>query len=682
MPTWRDRFRDIYDAMPWRNRVATNEQIITADGPLPKDRPPDYQWDAPLNGRVTPRTDLTRGPAPPNLATREARPRQPLIDGREFGSSGTENFGGYIRKEDFNPDLDDFRQAVVIYDKMKRGDAQIRSMLSVLKLPLRGATWAALPPEAGDPVDEAIAQFVNACLFEDDAMEFSWDFTLRHILLQLEYGFSVLEKVWRVDEDGHYRFLRLAPRLAKTILMWHVDRHGRLRAVVQWAPVPTSTESGGNRSRLTGMTAATPSGQTAPTLPIRYMTTVAYQELTIPAEYCAVFTMDREGDNYEGIPVLRNIYRNWFYKDQAYHLEGVRLDRWGVGIPVAQLQEGHTLSQTDINNLVEVLKKVRANERAFLIAPPNVSYELMPKSGGHSAGSGAMEWINHHDAQIARNVLAGFLTMGQDPHGTLGFGSRLTDMFVSSLNGVAQGIAGDLKHQVVRQLCDLNFDMTKRKYPRITCRDLEQVDMKNLVESLAVLAQTYIQPDDDTEKLLRRMLQLPPLKHEMTREAKQKAPAGTNAEAAAQPGQSGQPGAPGGAEGGAAAVAAVQQGPDTPGAAPAPVPHPRWRNDPNLSDQPESEYDLRTDAVGRYRGLTDRLDALDDRIDQIHPVQVTVHPADIHVDAPDIHVDAPHVETHLTLPKATGTKVIEHDTDPSSPTYGSIKSVKDIDGEN
>jgi hypothetical protein len=499
-PPW----QNLLDILPWRRaRSSALAPVSTTD--ILRANYPDY--DLSLKSEPLP---IVPGPR-----------ARPVTTGQEFGTSGTENFGGYIRREDYNPELDNFVTAVRIYDKMRKGDAQIKAMMSVLKLPLRGATWTCLPAEGGDGVDEAIAEFINSCVFEDDAMEFSWDFTLRHILLQLDAGFSVLEKIWKVDEVGAYRLLRLAPRLPKTIRQWHVNRNGRLQAVVQYAPVPISTSypetmpvRGGVRELPGGVIDAG-----AAVSPVRYTTTVSFQYLTIPAEYLAVFTLEREGDNFEGVSILRSIYRNWFYKDQAYHAEGVRINRFGVGTPVAELEENHNLNQGELDALKDTLEHLKSNESSFLIAPPHVKYDLLPKTGSQTAGTGAEQWINHHDQQIARNVLAGFLTLGNDPHGTLGFGSRLTDMFISSLNGIAAGICADLKHQVVRPLCDLNFDMTKRKYPRVTCRDLEQVDLGNLVETLAVLANTWVKPDDDTERLLRKLLQLPPLAHTDTRNA-------------------------------------------------------------------------------------------------------------------------------------------------------------------
>jgi len=437
------------------------------------------------------------------------------VAAQEHGVSGTENYGGYIRREDYNPDFDDWQKAVAQYDKMRRTDANVRAMLQVIKLPLRGATWQ-VNAASSDPVDKQIAEFCNGALFEDDSMDDSWDYTLRHILMQLEFGVSVLEKIWKVDEQGFYRFKRLAPRLPKTLREWHVNREGKLEHIVQYAPVPYAARDsrGNNRAAI-------------------YGGSVSYQYLTIPAEYCAVFVLDREGDNYHGMSLLRNIYRNWFFKDEAYRIMGVGLDRWGVGIPIIALEEGNTLSTGDLGLIREILRSVRANEKSYMVTPEHTAFRIEGgNSGQGTAGQFGISWIEHNDSQMARNVLAMFLASGQNnqvgTHVGSGYGSRITDMFISSLDGIANGINGDLKNSVIKPLCDFNFDMSRRKYPDPVCLDLEQLDLTALVSVLAQLQGTLITPQDDDEAVLRKMLGLPPLAPTRSREAK--------SEKAAQPG--------------------------------------------------------------------------------------------------------------------------------------------------
>jgi hypothetical protein len=85
------------------------------------------------------------------------------------------------------------------------------------------------------------------------------------------------------------------------------------------------------------------------------------------------------------------------------------------------------------------------------------------------------------------------------------------------LHGIASGIAGDLKKSVIKELCDLNFDMTGRQYPSIQVRDLESVDLERMSGVLLKAVGTVITPDDDLESALRKALKLPPLPQELTR---------------------------------------------------------------------------------------------------------------------------------------------------------------------
>jgi hypothetical protein len=431
----------------------------------------------------------------------------------ESGVTGTENFGGTIKHDDPNPDWSNFQTALAKCDQMRRMDAQIRAVLQVIKLPLLSAKWQAVKADDGDDTDQQIADFVNKALFDDDSMSDSWDFTMRHILLMLDYGFSVLETVWRVDDEGYYRPARLAPRLPRTIRYWYTTRDGKLIGIVQYASVNDTTQE--EVDKLGGAGHA----MMAPALGRSH-----FQYLVIPADYAVVFSHEREGDNYEGTSILRSVWRNYFFKDLIYRLEAIRMERWGVGMPVAQIQENKSLTEGERLALIEILKKIRANEKAYAIMTDKVKLSILPEGSSSSGGSsGAPEMVSHHDQQIAMNVLATFLTMGNQPHGTKGFGSRLTDLFTSNLRGIANGVGSELKRQVVRRMCDLNFNMDGRQYPSVEVKDLDLSHLDSLIEALAQLTGTFLTPDDDTEAMLRKILQLPPLDPAFSRKARMQA---------------------------------------------------------------------------------------------------------------------------------------------------------------
>jgi hypothetical protein len=458
-------------------------------------------WQSFVPSRWQQRTDL-RASLPGLKPIERPDPSKP-----ERGVSGTMVMGGSIVGEEYNRELQG-KAGIAMYDKMRRSDAQVRATLQVMKLPLLGATWAATPPEDGDEVDQQIADFVNLNIFDDDGMVDSWQSTLRHILMQLDFGHAVFEIKWRVDADGFYLIERMAPRLQKTIHAWHLDRDGKIVRIWQYASVTQAPSAAALAMESMGRSPQPP--------------TTTFEYIPIPGDALAVFVFDKEGDNYEGTSMLRSSYRNFFYKDLIYHLDGVRLDRYGVGIPVAKLEPDHGLSDNDIDDVEQVLKDLRSNERVYLIEPPGLGYRIMTPEGGGGVAAESGGLIDHHDMMISRNVLAGFLTVNKDSTG-LGSGAStnaLADMFINSLYGIAAGISADLKH-VVRKLCDLNFDMTNRQYPTVVVRDLEENDVQGMTGVLLQAVGTLITPDDDLEAMLRKALKLPPLPPELTRKSKE-----------------------------------------------------------------------------------------------------------------------------------------------------------------
>jgi hypothetical protein len=185
-----------------------------------------------------------------------------------------------------------------------------------------------------------------------------------------------------------------------------------------------------------------------------------------------------------------------------------------------ELEEGNNLTTSDKQKLSKILQDVRSNEKSYMVTPEHTKFRIAPDGNGQGTSADfGIKWIEHNDSQITRNVLAGFLTMGHDQKGTLGFGSRLTDMFISSLAGVARGISSDLKQYCIKPLCDFNFDMTRRKYPKPECVDLEQVDLQALIQVLAQLTGTVITPQDSDEALLRKIIGMPPLDAHLNRKA-------------------------------------------------------------------------------------------------------------------------------------------------------------------
>jgi hypothetical protein len=415
------------------------------------------------------------------FAQAKAQLTRPTPGGAEIGSSGTPRSGNILGTEEYNRDLAG-KNAIKSYDRMRRSDGQTKAVLQMLKLPLLGADWSIIPQEGGDQTDQEIANFCHAVIVDDDGMQDPWQFVLRHILLMLDFGFSVFEKVWDVGPDNKLVYWRLAPRLPQSIERWEVDdATGALVTVVQ---------------------RAVKNGQE--------------QELAIPAEDTAVFVHEQEGDNYNGISVLRPGYKHWFYKDKLYTIDAIGHERLSAGIPMAEADETADITEPMIDDVEKVLEGIRAHQRAYIIGMPGWKFKLLQTTASNES---LMKSVEHHDVMIARSILAPFMNVGQAPNGTLSSTISLVDVFFNALQGVANEVASYAKRQLIKPLCDFNFPMEGRKYPSLVAKNIRKIDPLVLAQTLSqIIGAGVLTTDDGIENAFRLVMGYPPLDPRLSRE--------------------------------------------------------------------------------------------------------------------------------------------------------------------
>jgi phage gp29-like protein len=395
---------------------------------------------------------------------------------KEHGASGTDNYAGEVEQSDYNPKWR-VENALELCEQMRKSDGSVRSVLQAVKLPLLRATWKVVPgqEDGGDDQDKERAKKIHRFLIGGDKQHEGWFHILRHSLMFLDFGFSVHEIVWNIDRDGFYYPERLAPRLPKTIKKFQINPNGTLRAVVQEAPKNGKMKT-----------------------------------LRIPGQYAVVLTHEKEGDNYWGIPILRYIWSHYYYKTELYRIDAVRLDRFGIGIPIVEIQKGYTIKPNEKRLVETILRGLRSHHRAYAILPEELKLKILTPENEHGGASGLMDSVDHHDVMMARAVLAHFLTMGQQKHGNYGTSVAWADMFLYGLQSVASYICDEFSRQLIRKIYDLNYDIGDREYPRLTASTLEDVNAKELAASMynLVLGQV-ITPDDDLESHMRVLYGLP-----------------------------------------------------------------------------------------------------------------------------------------------------------------------------
>ena len=399
---------------------------------------------------------------------REAARKLAVNDGQlhlgEIGSAGT-RWRRLMGGEEYNATLAG-KSGLEIYDKMRRGDASVRAALRLAKTPVLAARWSIDAGNREDPESVKQAEFIEKALFE--YMSISWEQILMEAMLMLDFGYYMFELVFEP------RMIDGTPRM-----VWQ-----------KWAPRhPTDVESEGWEYDEHGG----PEGV--------WMTSFEGEEAVfIPIEKLIVFTYDREANNMEGISILRSAYKHWYFKDNLYKIDAIQKERHGIGVPVIKLPPGFT--RTDKGLADELGRNLRTNEQAHVVLPPY--WELIfAKVEGQPTNP--VESINHHDKQIAKNILVQFLDTG-----AAASKEQEIALYMKAIRFTADIVRSNINKHAIPQLVDMNFSGVT-DYPVLKARRIGEVDelrtlsfaYRNFVGSRTIV------PDDVLEAWVRDEMDMP-----------------------------------------------------------------------------------------------------------------------------------------------------------------------------
>jgi hypothetical protein len=429
-----------------------------------------------------------------------------------FGVAGTAITSGFLRDlGEYNGELLGLA-AIRIYEKMRRGDAQVRATLAACKLPVQSAKWEVLPAESGNSKLETrnsedgrvsnvefrvssngagkntaakakeVAEFVKSNLF--GGLEFrtstggwttqNWDEVVRNALLMVDFGCAVHEEVWTLDGD-RVRLRKLASRLPLTFYRWHTEADGEtLLALEQYG------YRGGR-----------------------------FLNVLLPADKMALFSYCREGANFWGIALQRAMYPHWYVKSQLYRIDAIACERNALGVPVWKLPPG--FSREDRDAAFNFVTQLAAHEATGAVEPPGD-----PSSGFRIVGyqgnlREALPSIEHHNIMISRAALALFMDLGTtSKHGSRSLGETHGDFFLLALQNLADQVAWVIQSTAIRRLVEYNFGEDV-PLPRLVVANVQARSLSQITETLTKLATAgLVVPESNLRGFLRSELALPP----------------------------------------------------------------------------------------------------------------------------------------------------------------------------
>lgn len=402
-----------------------------------------------------------------------------VTQAKALGVSGTEKFGG-VFTEDYFRKLQGTEKAKE-YDRMRRGDARVKMVLSAVKNPIRAADWSFQP--AGD--DEAFkmhAEFLNHVFKKDIGIKRKKKFKvlINEWLTLCDFGFSMIERAHKVvlsdPKYGQYIGLStLGWRHPKTLERFNTDEAGELVTVEQQA-----------------------------------YGDIEGKNVKMDAQFLSLATLEQEGDNYEGISLLRPCYGPWSRKQVYLKLMAIGIEKSAMGTPRAKVPAGKENS-AEYTALLEVLERLTTHQSNYITYPEGWDIDVLTIPFDAEKVKSAIQFENE---EMTFAFLANFLLLGAGGNGgAYALSSDLSDFFTKSILYIADLIADEF-NLIGQELIELNFG-PQEKYPSMVPQGIVDevgTEWATLIKTLTDAR--HLTPDNNIEALIRTRMKLPAMREE------------------------------------------------------------------------------------------------------------------------------------------------------------------------
>lgn len=402
--------------------------------------------------------------------------------GNEQGRSGTYIFGGRITQEEYNVNLIG-QNGKKIYDIMRRSDSSVHATLQVCKLPILSTTWT-IEPASEDDNDQYIADFVKNELMGRNV---NWHDFLREALTMFDFGFSVFEKTYELTEfQGKTRvgLADVSSRKQRSILYWQTLNGG---LGVQQQLLGGDTQY----NNKTGL-------------------------VSIPMEKLIVFTNEKEGDNYEGISVLRFAYKDWDIKDKLTLVHAIALEKMAMGVPI--ITPPQTVNPEEQELARQSVRQMRANEQSYAEVPNGWTLAMLDMQS--QTTKDILPTLQYLDKNISKSVLAQFLELGSGKSGgSKALSQDHSQLFMLSEEAAAKTLASTVQEALIKQLCDLNFSDLPNGYPTLSFGKIGDDDITVIAAAVSSLMTAgAITPNPNLEDHLLDTMHMPNLPDQLHKE--------------------------------------------------------------------------------------------------------------------------------------------------------------------
>ncbi len=336
---------------------------------------------------------------------------------------------------------------------MRRTDGQARALYRLITLPIRAALkTATYLPQEGEDGGEEEALFVEQMFtlpVTGGGMKTPFGRVIAQMLMAIFDGFSAFEMVyWKPDAGplkGKWTIKKLAHRPSEQ-LTFLLDDDSEFVALRQ-----------------------------------RTMYHDRQVDVKIPAEHVVYYAANQEERPYYGISYFSAAYKHWEAKFKMYVVAHIAAQRAAVGTRVGTMPSNP--SREEKAEFQRSLADLGIAQ--WMTVPDTFKVESLKEVGAFDY----LAYINHHNSQMSKSVLAAFFDDSQGTGGDaslVDFGRQSDALFLLMLQTIMGEIEEVINTQVIPKFIDWNFN--SGKYPKFQFGALSEEQKGALLDLFKALS--------------------------------------------------------------------------------------------------------------------------------------------------------------------------------------------------
>lgn len=335
--------------------------------------------------------------------------------------------------------------------EMRRNDGQARGLFRLLTMPVRAAarklTW--LPDDGGDKE----AKFAEDLLLTptvSGGMQTPFAKVISQMLIAVVDGFAPFEFVYNVPKrgplQGKYALSKIAYRPSETI-QFLINENG---------------DFNGLRQRT-----AAPGGR--------------YLDVKIEKENSLYYACSEDENPFYGISFFNAAFYHYDKKIKMYYLAHLAAQHRAVGSRLGKYPPGASPKE------IAAFRKGLADfglAQSMSVPDKGYSVEDLGKSLGDFP---FMDFINHHNSQMSKSVLAPFMDDAQGGQKSLvDFGGQTESMHQTLINVLISDLEDLINTWIIPRFIDWNFG--SHKYPTVKFGAFNEDQKKSISDTFDKLA--------------------------------------------------------------------------------------------------------------------------------------------------------------------------------------------------